>query len=301
MFAIRTEESSRSGRDASVTLESFALLCKIFKCFLFFFACETTSFDGEAKRSRPVCESREFEAATKHVSQRASGWAVGGRRELWGVAVQISSVFWQRFLQKNSFLTREMRCESAHRKGNQLKSSRDEKEKKHTCSACLQVYQRESLTRRSDWIFHSPPQRLFWGICCLEGAAQRTRVTRHVYTGQPCVADINRWEWEMQMFPRACRIFYVSRWLCHILFLARGRDVSALSAWERRLTYWCYSPPTVPSLSLSLSERRMHHRSVLIKRAIRNSRLVLRGLVSCLADGGSTRSSVKAWGARVSP
>lgn len=57
MFAIRTEESSRSGRDASVTLESFALLCKIFKCFFFlsfFFACETTSFDGEAKRSRPV-------------------------------------------------------------------------------------------------------------------------------------------------------------------------------------------------------------------------------------------------------
>lgn len=36
MFAIRAEESSRSGRDASVTLESFALLCKIFKCFVFF-------------------------------------------------------------------------------------------------------------------------------------------------------------------------------------------------------------------------------------------------------------------------
>lgn len=82
MFVIRTEESSRSGRDASVTLESFALLCKIFKCFFFlFFACETTSFDGEVKRcSQSESKSGDFEAAVKHVSQRSSGWVGGWQR-----------------------------------------------------------------------------------------------------------------------------------------------------------------------------------------------------------------------------
>lgn len=76
--------------------------------------------------------------------------------------------------------------------------------------------------------------------------------TRHVYAGQPCVADVNRWQWEMQMFPEYSMfqgggVIYNSSQeaeMCWRFF-----------AWEHRLTYW-----RLFSSNCSLSEHGVHGR-----------------------------------------